>query len=109
MESSAPQNASTKQPLPKIDRPELKQDISHEDWATFESEWKRFKRCTKIDDHEVAHQLFPYTERTLKHLLLKENSIIITQYMWPFLHKIPPSNLLLKITVQDYHNTIYVA
>ena len=44
---TAPQGAPSKQRLPKIDRPELKQDISYEDWATFESEWKRFKRCAK--------------------------------------------------------------
>ena len=79
MESSASQHASSKQRLPKIDRPELKQDISHEDWATFESEWRRFKRCTKIDDNEVADQLFQCAERTLQRLLLKENSSIIEE------------------------------
>ena len=79
VEASAPPQASAKQRLPKIDRPELKQDISYEDWATFESEWKRFKRCTKMDAGEVADQLFQCAERSLQRLLLKENSGIIEE------------------------------
>ena len=76
---TAPQGAPSKQRLPKIDRPELKQDISYEDWATFESEWKRFKRCTKMDPTEVADQLFQCCERPLQRLLLKEDSNIIEE------------------------------
>ena len=45
---------TTKQRMPKIDRPELKQDTTDEDWLTFEAEWKRFKRCTHITPDEVA-------------------------------------------------------
>ena len=37
---------STKQRVPKIDRPELKQDVNDEEWQSFEAEWRRFKRCT---------------------------------------------------------------
>ena len=79
VEASAPPQTPAKQRLPNIDRPELKQDISYEDWATFESEWKRFKRCTKMDASEVADQLFQCAERSLQRLLLKENSGIIEE------------------------------
>ena len=73
------QPSPTHQRLPKIDRPELKQDATDEDWATFESEWKRFKRCTRMSPDEVADQLFQCCERSLQRLLLKENHVIIEQ------------------------------
>ena len=66
-----------RQKVPKIDRPELKQDIDDEEWYTFEAEWKRFKRCTDIPNDEVADQLFQCCERSLGRLLLKENPQII--------------------------------
>ena len=37
-------NTATKQKTPKIDRPEIKQDISDEEWQSFETEWFRFKK-----------------------------------------------------------------
>ena len=30
--------------MPKVDRPELNQDITDEDWESFTEEWNRFKR-----------------------------------------------------------------
>ena len=61
--SGASNRAVTKHKVPKIDRPELKQDISDEDWQTFEAEWCRFKRCTDMSRSEVADQLFQCCER----------------------------------------------
>ena len=69
-------NAS-RQRIPKIDRPELKLDTTDEDWATFEAEWKRFKRCTHVPNDEIADQLFQCCERSLGRLLLKENPNVI--------------------------------
>ena len=75
--SRSVQPAATKQRVPKIDRPELQQDASDEEWQTFEAEWRRFKRCTQIPTDEVADQLFQCCERSLGRLLLKENPLII--------------------------------
>ena len=36
------------QKLPPIMRPEVKQDISEEDWDAFIVEWTNFKRCTNL-------------------------------------------------------------
>ena len=69
--------ASTRQKVPKIDRPELKQDIDDEEWQSFEAEWRRFKRCTQMSQGEVADQLFQCCEKSLSRLLLKEDSNII--------------------------------
>ena len=52
--------ATSKQKNPKIDRPEVKQDISDEEWQSFEAEWGRFKKCTKISNDEIADQLFQH-------------------------------------------------
>ncbi len=70
---------STKQKVPKIDRPEVKQDISDEDWQSFEAEWRRFKRCTEMRNEEVADQLFQCCDKSLKRLLMKENPDIIEE------------------------------
>ena len=71
--------AATKQKTPKIERPEVKQDISDEEWQSFESEWTRFKRCTEMSAEEVADQLFQCCDRPLKRLLIKENPEIIEE------------------------------
>ena len=68
---------ATKQKVPKIDRPELKQDIDDEEWQTFEAEWRRFKRCTEMSQGETADQLFQCCEKSLSRLLLKEDLDII--------------------------------
>ena len=75
--SGASNRAATKQKVPKIDRPELKQDISDEEWQSFEAEWRRFKRCTEMSRSEVPDQLFQCCERSLARLLLKEDPKII--------------------------------
>ena len=67
----------TKQRVPKIDRPELKQDVNDEEWQSFEAEWRRFKRCTAMSPDEVADQLFQCCESSLSKLLLKESPTII--------------------------------
>ena len=72
-------NTATKQKTPKIDRPEIKQDISDEEWQSFEAEWYRFKKCTVMALDEVADQLFQCCDRPLKRLLMKENPEIIDE------------------------------
>ena len=69
--------ASTKQKLPAIVRPKLKQDITEEEWETFKQEWKRFRRCTEIPIGQEADQLFDCCEQGLGRLLLKEDASII--------------------------------
>ena len=70
-------SVSMKQKMPRIDRPELKQDITVEDWHTFEAEWRRFKRCTEMRGDDVVDQLFQCCDRSLGRLLLKENPSVI--------------------------------
>ena len=62
---------SSKQKLPPIERPKLKQDITEEEWDTFTQEWKRFKRCTDIPVGQEADQLFDCCEKLLRRLILK--------------------------------------
>lgn len=69
--------ASTKQKLPPIERPKLKQDVTEEEWESFNQEWKRFKRCTDIPVGQESDQLFDCCERSLGRLLLKEDPDII--------------------------------
>ena len=71
--------ATSKQKTPKIDRPEVKQDISDEEWQSFEAEWGRFKKCTEMGNDEIADQLFQCCDRPLKRLLIKENPEIIEE------------------------------
>ena len=69
--------STTKQKLPRIERPTLKQDVSEEEWDSFNQEWKRFRRCTDIPAGQEADQLFDCSERGLGRLLLKEDPDII--------------------------------
>ena len=64
---------------PPITRPEIKQDISAEEWYSVLAEWKRYKRITNLPDSEFADQLFQCCERPLARLLLKENPDIIEE------------------------------
>lgn len=68
---------TTKQKLPPIERPKLKQDVTEEEWDSFNQEWKRFSRCTDIPTGQEADQLFDCCERSLGRLLLKEDPSII--------------------------------
>ena len=60
-----------KQKIPPIPRPEITQDINNKDWATFSTEWNRFKACTDIPADCLADQLFQYCEHGLGKLLLR--------------------------------------
>ncbi len=68
-----------KQKIPPIKRPEIKQDVSDEDWSTFVTEWGNLKRCTDIPVGCDADQLFQCCERSLARLLLRENPNIISE------------------------------
>ena len=76
-QSPVSQPASTKQRLPPIERPTLKQDINDEEWETFTQEWKRFQRCASIPTGQEADQLFVCCEEGLGRLLLKEDPDVI--------------------------------
>ena len=69
----------TQRKTPQIVRPELKQDISAEEWYSFAAEWKTYKRIAKIPESEVADQLYQCCDRPLARLLLKENPNIIEE------------------------------
>ncbi len=64
---------------PQILRPELKQDITAEEWYSFVAEWKTYKRIAKIPESELADQLYQCCDRPLARLLLKENPNIILE------------------------------
>ena len=67
---------------PKVDRPELIQDISDEDWETFEDEWRRFKRSwysPSTTQLEVTDQLLECCEQNLRRLLVKQDPSISSQ------------------------------
>ena len=68
-----PLQKTTKQKLPPIERPTIKQDITEEEWDSFNQEWKRFKRCTDIPISQEADQLFDYCEKGLGDLKPKHN------------------------------------
>ena len=70
---------SGKQKAPHIERPELKQDISIEEWQVFEKDWSRFKKYIDIDDGDLADQLFQCCVKPLRRLLIKENPNIIDE------------------------------
>ena len=75
-----PTDARMKQP--KVDRPELLQDISDEDWETYEEEWRRFKRSwytTSTTQMEVTDQLLQCCEQNLRRLLVKQDPEISSQ------------------------------
>ena len=76
-EQSKGQPISTKQKLPPIERPVLKQDVNEEEWETFIQEWRLFKRCASIPKGQESDQLFDCCEKGLGRLLLKEDSDII--------------------------------
>ena len=70
---------SGKQKAPHIERPELKQDISIEEWQVFENDWSRFEKYIDIEDGDLADQLFQCCVKPLRKLLIKENPNIIDE------------------------------
>ena len=62
---------------PAVPRPELKQDISAEEWYSFNEEWTRYKRIISVPAVEVPDELFECCERSLGRLLLRENPDIV--------------------------------
>ena len=70
---------SGKQKAPHIERPELKQDISIEEWQVFEKDWSRFEKYIDIEDGDLADQLFQCCVKPLRKLLIKENPNIIDE------------------------------
>ena len=72
-------NVATSQKLPPIQRPEIHQDVSDEDWETFVAEWGHFKRCTSISAASVADHLCQCCEKGLARLLIREDPEIISK------------------------------
>ena len=71
--------AIAKQKIPPIARPEIKQDVSDEEWNSFVQEWNQFKCCTDIPQGSEADHLFQCCERGLGRLVIRENSEIIAE------------------------------
>ena len=72
-------NSSTAQKLPPIPRPEIRQDVSEEDWSTFLAEWDHFKRCTEIPDTRASDHLYQCCEMSLRRLLVREDPGIVSK------------------------------
>ena len=74
---TVPKNSSTPK-LPPIPRPEIRQDVSEEDWATFLTEWEHFKRCAEIPDARVSEHLLYCCETSLKRLVVREDADVVS-------------------------------
>ena len=72
-------NAVHSQKLPPIQRPEVKQDITEEDWDTFVIEWSNFKRCTSIPAASIVDHLYQCCEKSLARLLIREQPDIASK------------------------------
>ena len=67
------------QKLPRVKRPEVAQQCSEEDWASFLTLWKTFKSSNKIrvGSAEEVYQLYECCEKNLQKLLIRENPDIL--------------------------------
>jgi hypothetical protein len=72
-------NSSSSQKLPPIPRPEIRQDVSDEDWASFLAEWEHFKRCTDIPTDRIADHLYLCCEKSLARLIIREDPAIVSR------------------------------
>ena len=72
-------SSSNSQRLPPIPRPDVKQDISEEDWVNFEADWKNFKRCTSLSKESVANQLFQCCDKNLMRLFIWAQPDILSE------------------------------
>ena len=70
---------SNAQKLPPIPRPEIRQDMSEEDWCSFVVEWNNFKKCTGIKNDAYADQLFQCCERNLMKVLIRGQPNIVEE------------------------------
>ena len=64
---------------PTMPRPELKQDITAEEWYSFVAEWNTYKRINNVDQADIADNLYQCCDRPLARLLLKENPNIVEE------------------------------
>ena len=69
--------ASSSAKPPGIGRPNMKQDVTEEEWDAFVLKWRRFKRYHNFPVGQVADQLLSCCESDLETLLLKENPDVI--------------------------------
>ena len=69
--------ASSSAKSPGIGRPNMKQDVTEEEWDAFVLKWRRFKRYHNFPVGQVADQLLSCCESDLETLLLKENPDVI--------------------------------
>ena len=76
---AAATSTANSQKLPPIPRPEIKQDVSEEDWISFVAEWGTFKRCTSIPEDRVPDQLYQCCEKSLARLIIREQPDIVSK------------------------------
>ena len=72
-------SSSSSQKLPPIERPEILQDVSDEDWETFLAQWNHFKRCTDIPPDRIPDHLYMCCEKSLARLIIREDPDIIAK------------------------------
>ena len=51
---------------PKVDRPEISDDIEEEEWNTFAQNWKIYVQANRIDNADIAAHLYSCCKPTLK-------------------------------------------
>ena len=77
--SNPVQTTSQRQRLPPIPRPEIKQDITEEDWVCINAEWSNFKSCAGISDDQLVNQLYQCCEKSLARLIIREQPDVLTK------------------------------
>ena len=86
---------------PKANRPEVKQDITDEEWNIFLVEWERYKKCYTFAAGQLQEQLFQCCERALGTLLLRIEPDICTKNETDMLSSIKNMAVLhLAVTVR---------
>ena len=62
-----------------IDRPEICQECSEEDWSAFLIEWGHYKRSCKVTDARASDSLYQCCEPSLRRLLIREDPGVLTK------------------------------
>ena len=62
-----------------IDRPEVCQECSEEDWSAFLIEWGHYKRSCKVTDARASDSLYQCCEPSLRRLLIREDPGVLTK------------------------------
>ncbi len=92
--------AATRKRAPKVDRPELADDIEEEEWNNFHQNWRIFVQANGIDEADIAVQLYSCCNSSLKPKLFAIHHDFLDR---PVVELLP---LLKKLTVIPVSRTV---